>query len=60
VTAGPPPEDSCVPPASRVPTTIETVTGMLQALGTELDRTGWTTRLQAAPGRAPAPVRPEP
>jgi hypothetical protein len=43
-----------MPPASRRPTTIETVLSMLESLGTELDRAGWTTRLQAAPGRAPA------
>jgi hypothetical protein len=53
VTASPLPADSRVPPASSVPTTIETVLSMLEALGAELGRTGWTTRLQAAPGRAP-------
>ena len=40
-------------PAAPTPTTIETVITMLEALGTELDAAGWTTRLQVTPGRAP-------
>jgi hypothetical protein len=41
-------------PAAPTPTTIESVIAMLEALGTELGEAGWTTRLQVAPGRAPA------
>jgi hypothetical protein len=36
------------------PTTIESVITMLETLGTELGAAGWNTRLQIAPGRAPA------
>jgi hypothetical protein len=36
------------------PATIETAISMLENLGTELAAAGWTTRLQVAPGRAPA------
>jgi hypothetical protein len=41
-------------PAAPTPTTIESVIAMLETLGTELGAAGWNTRLQIAPGRAPA------
>jgi hypothetical protein len=41
-------------PAPAPAATIENVIAMLERLGAGLAAAGWTTRLQVAPGRAPA------
>jgi hypothetical protein len=43
-----------MPAPASAPATAETVIAMLERLGAGLAAAGWTTRLQVAPGRAPA------
>jgi hypothetical protein len=43
-----------MPAPAPAPTTIETVTTMLESLGAELGAAGWVTRLTTEPGRIPA------
>jgi hypothetical protein len=41
-------------PAATTPVTVQTTISLLEALGAELGRSGWKTRLQIASGRAPS------
>ena len=41
-------------PAATTSATVQTAISLLEALGAELGRSGWATRLQLAPGRAPS------
>jgi hypothetical protein len=46
-----------MPPASTTattPATVETAISLLEALGADLGRAGWVTRLHITPGRAPS------
>ncbi len=42
-----------MPPAATTPATVQTAISLLDALGAEPGRAGWTARLQITPGHAP-------
>jgi hypothetical protein len=53
MTTDSPPEESRMPPATTS-AAAQTAISLLEALGTELGRAGWATRLLIVAGRAPS------